>query len=173
MLSALDHQLRSLAQNSYDRFKEEISERENGKITEEQLAALKEFIFLLPATLKQLSIYWNQKDTPPDAKRVSGFIITYIYQPNDFLPEAHHGLFGYLDDAYLVVQAYLKIQDHFLRDWHEKSPEELDLIERARQLIIAPQLIIPDVTAKIDRMVDSLIEGDAAEFEDAIIKSGS
>jgi uncharacterized membrane protein YkvA (DUF1232 family) len=173
MLSALDHQLRALAQDSYDQFREEVSERENGKITVEQVAALKEFIFLLPATLKQLSIYWNRKDTPPDAKRVSGFIITYIYQPNDFLPEAQHGLFGYLDDAYLVVQAYLKIQDYYMRDWQEKSSEELKLIDRARELIMAPQLIIPEVTARIDRMVNSLIEGDTAEFERAMIKGGS
>jgi uncharacterized membrane protein YkvA (DUF1232 family) len=173
MLSALDHQLRTLAQDSYNQFREEVSERENGKPTEEQLSALKEFIFLLPATLKQLSLYWNRKDTPPDAKRVSGFIITYIYEPNDFLPQARHGLFGYLDDAYLVVQAYLKIQDQFLRDWHRKSQEELALIERARQLIVAPQLIIPDVTVKIDRLVDSLMKGDTAEFDKAMSGGGS
>jgi uncharacterized membrane protein YkvA (DUF1232 family) len=172
MLEALDKQLRTLAQDSYNQFIEEVMERQKGKITDEQLAGLKEFIFLLPATLKQLSIYWNQKDTPADAKRVSGFIIGYIFHPNDFLPEARHGLFGYLDDAYMVVQAYLKIQDHYLRDWHDKSAEDLDLTERARRLIIAPRLIIPEVTAKIDKLLDSLIKGDSTEFEQAMLIIG-
>ncbi|HBZ01627.1 MAG TPA: hypothetical protein DEO84_09945, partial [candidate division Zixibacteria bacterium] len=95
MLNALDNQLRLLAQDYYPKFRENIKERAGGHVNEEQLGALKEFIFLMPITLKQLSIYWNRKDTPAEAKRVSGFIITYIYHPRDLLPEGKNNLFGY------------------------------------------------------------------------------
>ncbi|HBC46145.1 MAG TPA: hypothetical protein DCZ43_03795 [candidate division Zixibacteria bacterium] len=164
MLNALDNQLRLLAQDYYPKFRENIKERAGGHVNEEQLGALKEFIFLMPITLKQLSIYWNRKDTPAEAKRVSGFIITYIYHPRDLLPEGKNNLFGYLDDAYLVVQAYLKIHDHFLKDWRQLPPEDLELTSRARKLIVAPQMLIPEVAGKIDKMIETLINGDQSEF---------
>jgi uncharacterized membrane protein YkvA (DUF1232 family) len=165
MLNALDNQLRSLAQNYFDRFKEDIKERTGGQVSEDQVSVLKEFIFLLPVTLKQLSIYWNRKDTPAEAKRVCGFIITYIYEPRDLLPEGKHELFGYLDDAYLVVQAYLRIHESFLKDWRQLPSEDLKITERARRLITAPRMLIPDITAKIDNMVESLINGNNGDFD--------
>jgi uncharacterized membrane protein YkvA (DUF1232 family) len=164
MLNALENQLKNLAQNNFNKFREEVNERAGGHATEEQISALKEFIFLLPITLRQLSIYWNRKDTPPKAKKVSGFIITYIYQPRDLLPEGKYGLFGYLDDAFLVVQSYLKIHDHFLKDWRQMPPEDLDLTERARKLIMVPQIFIPEIAVKIDKLIDSLINGDQNDF---------
>jgi len=173
MLNALANHLKNLSEKSQDKFREEVKNRLDGRYTDDQIAAIKEFIFLLPATLKQLSIYWNRKDTPPGAKRVSGFIITYIYQLSDFFPEEEHGFFGYLDDAYFVVRAYLKINDHFLRDWHDKSPDEMLLFDRARQLITVPSLLIPDEAAKIDKMVDSLINGKTGDFEEIMRGFGS
>ncbi|HBZ01161.1 MAG TPA: hypothetical protein DEO84_07560, partial [candidate division Zixibacteria bacterium] len=75
-----------------------------------------------------------------------------------------NNLFGYLDDAYLVVQAYLKIHDHFLKDWRQLPPEDLELTSRARKLIVAPQMLIPEVAGKIDKMIETLINGDQSEF---------
>jgi uncharacterized membrane protein YkvA (DUF1232 family) len=168
MLNALANHLKTLAENSPAKFRAEVKQRLNGKCTDDQIAAIKEFIFLLPATLNQLSLYWNRKDTPPDAKRVSGFIITYIYQLSDFLPEDQHGLFGYLDDAYFVVKAYLQINDRYLRNWQDRSHEEMALSNRAHQLIEIPRHLIPNEADKIDKMVESLMDGRTAEF-DAII----
>jgi uncharacterized membrane protein YkvA (DUF1232 family) len=172
MLNAFDNQLRFLAQNYFNRFKDDVRERVGGHVTDDQISILKEFIFLLPITLKQLSIYWNRKDTPAEAKRVCGFIITYIYQPRDLLPEGKHDLFGYLDDAYLVVQSYLRIHDRFLTDWHQLPTEDLEITERARRLITAPQLLIPDVTSKIDKMVESLISGSNEDFDKIMSGNG-
>lgn len=165
MLNALANHLKSLAEKSPDKFREEVKQHLSGKSTEDQIAVIKEFIFLLPATLNQLSRYWNLKETPADAKRVSGFIITYIYQLSDFLPENQHGLFGYLDDAYFVVKSYLMINDRFLRNWQDRTPEELALSNRARQLIDIPRHLIPDEADKIDKMVESLMAGKTKDFE--------
>jgi uncharacterized membrane protein YkvA (DUF1232 family) len=164
MLHAFDSHLRTLASTSNGQFRDEVRKRVDGKFTEDQVATLKEFIFLLPTTLHMFSRYWNRKTTPPDAKRLSGFIMTYVYQPTDLLPEESIGLFGYLDDAYMVVSTYLKIQDRFLADWHEKTQEELDLTERANRLISAPRLVIPEVTERIDKALDKLVMGDQSEF---------
>ncbi len=164
MLHAFDNHLRKLASTSNGQFREEVRKRVDGKFTEDQVATLKEFIFLMPTTLQLFSRYWNRKTTPPEAKRLSGFILTYVYQPQDFLPEESIGLFGYLDDAYMVVSTYLKIQEHYLADWHEKTREELELAERANRLITAPRLVVPEVTDKIDRALDKLVTGDEKEF---------
>jgi uncharacterized membrane protein YkvA (DUF1232 family) len=165
MLKALADQLKTLAEKSYGQFRDEIKTRMNGKVTDEQVSALKEFIFLLPPTLKALNHYWNRKLTPPEAKKASGVIISYILEPNDFLPESKHGLFGYLDDAYFVVSTFIRLQDTYPRDWRDKSREEQELENRARELIVAPRVVIPTETAKIDEMVDLLMKGDISEFE--------
>lgn len=172
MLKALADQLRNLADTSSEQFEEAIKERLDGKATEEQISRLKEFIFLLPPVLKQLSGYWNEKSTPTKAKELSGLIISYIYQPNDFLPEGNNGLFGYLDDAYVVVSAFLRIQDLYLRDWQDKTDEERELARRARDLVVVPRIVIPDEVARIDKMIDSFMSGETAGFQEFLQDSG-
>jgi uncharacterized membrane protein YkvA (DUF1232 family) len=172
MLKALANELRNLADTTGDQFEEAIKKRLDGKTTEEQVGKLKEFIFLLPPVLKQLSGYWNEKSTPTKAKEMSGLIITYILQPDDFLPERNRGLFGYLDDAYVVVSAFLRIQDLYLRDWQDKTDEERDLTRRSRDLIVAPRIVIPDEAARIDKMIDSFMSGETGGFQEFLQASG-
>ena len=155
MLKALANQLRTLASEQEDRFHKSVEKRLGGKATEEQIKAIKEFIFLLPPVLQQLSDYWKDESLPSEAKKLSGHIITYIYNPDDYLPEEEHGLFGYLDDAYLVVSAFLRIQDSYLRDWQDKSAMELKLVERARELIVVPEIVIPEEAKRIEALLDA------------------
>ena len=166
MLKALANQLRHLAETTGDIFRASVAERLNGKATEEQISALKEFIFLLPTTMKQLNGYWNDNRTPLKAKQLSGLIISYIYQPDDFLPENGNGLFAYLDDAYVAVSAFLRVQDLYLRNWQDKTADEIDLEKRARKLIVAPKIVIPSEVAKIDSMLDSFMSGEIESFEE-------
>jgi uncharacterized membrane protein YkvA (DUF1232 family) len=168
MLKALADQLKNLANSDSNGFRETVKKRMNGKVTDEQLSALKEFIFLMPPTLKQLNTYWNDKKTPAEAKRLSSYIISYIYSPQDFISEEKHRLFGYLDDSYLVVASFLKIYDTSMRDWTERKQPEIELSSRARELMIVPRLVIPDVTAKIDTMLEQFMNGEISGFEDAL-----
>ncbi|KPJ49074.1 MAG: hypothetical protein AMJ41_03645 [candidate division Zixibacteria bacterium DG_27] len=155
MLKALTNQLRILAGEDEQGFRKSIEKRLGGRATEEQMKAVKEFIFLLPPVLQQLSNYWNDESFPSEAKRLSGHIITYIYAPHDYLSEEQHGLFGYLDDAYLVVSAFLRIQDSYLKNWQDKSPLELQLVKRARELILVPDLVIPEEAKEIEALLHS------------------
>lgn len=155
MLKALADQLRTLAREDEQGLRKSIERHLGGRATEEQMKAVKEFIFLLPPVLQQLSDYWKDESLPSEAKRLSGHIITYIYNPDDYLPEEEHGLFGYLDDAYLVVSAFLRIQDSYLRDWQDKSAMELKLVERARELIVVPEIVIPEEAKRIEALLDA------------------
>lgn len=166
MLKALSDQLKKLAENTEDQFTETIKKRLDGKVTDEQISALKKFIFLLPPTLKVLNSYWNDNKTPADVKKLSGLMISYIIRRDDLLSYEEHGLFGYLDDSYLVVSALLRIQKLFLRDWQEKSPEEIDLLERAHKLIVAPRIVIPEETGSIDEFIELFDRGEINSFED-------
>lgn len=166
MLKALANQLRHLADTTDDLFRESVAKKMDGKATEEQIRALKEFIFLLPMTLKQLNGYWNDKRTPLKAKRLSGLIISYIYQPDDFLPENGNGFFAYLDDAYVAVSSFLRVQDLYLRNWQDKTAEEIDLEKRAKELIVAPKIVISNEVEKIDSMLDSFMSGEIESFEE-------
>jgi len=155
MLKALADQLRTLAREDERGFRESVEKHLGGKATEEQLKAVKEFIFLLPPVLQQLSNYWNEKSLPSEVKRLSSHIITYICDPEDYFPEEEHGLFGYLDDAYLVVSAFLRIQDSYLKNWQDKSAMELKLVERARELIVVPEIVIPEEAKRIEALLDA------------------
>ncbi len=166
MLKALSNKLKELAKNTYDDFRATLKKRMNGKVTEEQISALKEFIFLLPPTLKILSSYWDDSKTPPDIKKLSSLLIAYIIRRDDLLSDEKLGLFGYLDDSYIVVSAFLKIQEMYLRDWQEKSPEERELADRARKLIVAPRIVIPEETTGIDEVMELYVRGHITSFED-------
>ncbi len=166
MLNALANHLRLLADSESDNFRQLVKDRLNGKVTDDQIGVLKEFIFLLPPALKQLEGYWRDKSTPAEAKKLSGYIISYIYNPHNFIPEDKFGLFGYLDDSYIVVSAFLHIEDLYLRDWQKKSRAEMELANRARSLMMAPRLVIPEITEKIDKIVSSLMKGEISGFEE-------
>jgi len=160
MLKALFEQLRKLADEQEDSFIEEIKRKQGGKVNEDQIKAVKEFIFLLPAVLEQMIEYFNTDSVPSDVKQLSGHIIAYIYNPSDFVSEEEHGLFGYIDDAFLAVSAFLRMQDSHKKDWQEKSKEELELLKRSRELIHIPELLIPNETKKVDQLLDKWVEED-------------
>jgi len=172
MLQALYNELKDLSDNSFDQFRETIKKRLDGQITEEQVSTLKEFIFLMPPLIKILNSYWNDKNTPADAKKLSGLILSYILKPNDFISEEKYGLFGYLDDAYLVVSSFLHIQDLYLRDWQDKSEDEISLTRRARELIVAPDIVIPEEATRMKEFIGMYLDGEVNSIEDYFSKTG-
>lgn len=159
MLKALQNHLRNLANEKNGLLKKEIEQRWGDEVTDEQVQSIKEFIFLMPPALKVLSKYWSEKTTPSDAKHLAGLIITYVYHPHDLISDEKYGLFGYIDDAYLVVSSFLNIQDMYLRNWDEKSEMELDLAQRARDLINVPRLLVPEETKAIDKAISGWQKG--------------
>ena len=164
MLKALQNHLRSLANGKDDILKKEIEARWGSEVTNDQVQAIKEFIFLMPAALKVLSTYWSEKKTPSDAKHLAGLIITHVYHPHDLISDEKHGLFGYIDDAYLVVSSFLRIQDMYIHNWDEKSDLERDLAQRARDLINVPKILVPNETKAIDEAISSWQKGSETDI---------
>lgn len=166
MIKALSNKLKELGRTENGEFKAIIKQRLDGKVTDEQVGAIKEFIFLLPSTLKILTSYWNDHKIPLEVKKLSGLLTAYIIRRDDLISDEKLGLFGYLDDSYIVVSAFLKIQDMFLRDWQDKSKEEIELTHRARNLINAPRIVIPKEAGEIDEVIDLFERGEINSFEE-------
>ena len=57
----------------------------------------------------------------------------------------------------------------YLRDWQDKSPEEMELTDRARKLIIAPRIVIPEESEKIDDIINLFSDGKITSFEEYLM----
>lgn len=166
MIKALSDKLKTLSKSTDSAFRAEIRKRLDGKVTEEQIGAIKEFIFLMPPTLKILNSYWNDEKIPLEVKKLGSLLTAYIIRRDDLISDEDLSLFGYLDDSYIVVSAFLKIQEMYLRDWQDKSPEEMELTRRARDLIVAARIIIPEETGNIDEVIELFERGQINSFEE-------
>lgn len=169
MIKALSDKLKELAGSTDNDFRAILKKRMDGKVTEEQIGALKEFIFLMPSTLKVLNSYWNDDKIPLEVKKLASLLTAYVIRRDDLISDEELGLFGYLDDSYIVVAAFLKIQEMFLRDWQEKSTAEIELARRARELIVAARIVAPEVTREIDEVIELFESGKITSFEDYLI----
>ena len=164
MLKALKNQLVLLAGQEQERFVNEVERRCHPQKSADTAAALRELIVAMPDLIAQIRAWSADPRVPKHQKQLQGFLLTYLYHPTDFLPESNWGLFGYLDDAYLVGRIYLDTL-RTMSDSPSSLPNVKELeavvprwLENARQ-------VIPAEAAKIDLLLNELRAGDAGEPE--------
>jgi uncharacterized membrane protein YkvA (DUF1232 family) len=85
---------------------------------------------------------------------VGEYLLIYLYDPMDFLPEQDEGLFGYLDDAYFAAIVYLTIVQ-------KMNPSlKTDQDEKIKEWLIANlesvRYLIPDEAKKIEKTVSGI-----------------
>jgi uncharacterized membrane protein YkvA (DUF1232 family) len=160
VLNALKNQLVLLAGQEQERFVAEIERRCHPPSAANTAAALRELIVAMPDLIAQLRAWAGDPRIPRDQKQLQGFLLTYLYHPKDLLPEADWGLFGYLDDAYLVGRIYLDT----LRTMRD-SPASLPSVEAFGAAVPAwlefARQVIPVESAKIDLLLNELRAGTA------------
>lgn len=158
MLTGLKQHLVLLAVEEGKSFSKEMGARlatKHPKKTE--VSRCINLIFLMPDLIRTVRSWSVDSHLPKEIKRLNGFLLTYLYYPTDFLPEHEYGLFGYLDDAYLIGSVY-----RMARSFKTEGPigtaelsGTLDLIRR----------IIPKESRIIDRMIHEIKEGKSDLFE--------
>ncbi len=165
MLTAFKEQLRTLAADPKDGFHVKIRKRVGKRATLLLEKRLKRTILLMPGLVARIYRHWREETASGEVKKLGGFLLTYLYHPADFLPEKVHGLFGYLDDAYLVLGVYEKVVRDVsmngakLSDWDKKFLEEFPLLRKSvRQ-------VIPDEAEKVDALIQGIGEGRNEVFE--------
>ena len=169
MLTAFKEELKRLAVDPLDPFHQRIRDRIGKRATLVVEKRLKQLILIMPGLVRSIRAQWEASKAGSEIKKLGGFMFIYLYQPKDFLPEDEHGLFGYLDDAYLVAIVYEKVvraAEHAGAALGEDDEAYMKQIQTSKRYVKA---VIPKETKKIEEMVEKAIKsGEYRDFAEAI-----
>jgi uncharacterized membrane protein YkvA (DUF1232 family) len=168
MLKALKNQLLELANDSSDSFVMEIEKQIGTDKSPHFISELRDFILVIPEMIAQIRDWSDDPNMPSNLKHVHEYMLTYLYNPVDFLNYKTYGLMGYLDDAYLVGRVYEETMNetkyiaiHYLNNQKDLSKKLHSWLEKTRE-------ILPEETRKIDQMVHELLLGNLGAFHGII-----
>ena len=164
MLQALKNQLTQLAADPRDPFAAKIREQVGARQALRYVKPLRDLILVMPQLIAQIRAWSSEPKMPSHVKRLHGFVLTYLYHPFDFIPDEGTGLFGYLDDAYLVASVYERTKCH-IDHTEERSRSKMGrLAAQVPGWLELTRQFLPGVTQRIDYMVDEIIEGRPETF---------
>ena len=164
MLTAVKEQLKTLASDPTDQFHHKIRRRVGKRATSILEKKLKQFILLMPILVSRIHQHWNRQKSKSEIKKLGGFLLAYLYHPQDFISEAEQGLFGYLDDAYLVAVVYEAVLKELTEAGNQLASEDEKLRDEVKDLQRAATIVIPKEAEKINRMVEEILEGNRHTF---------
>ena len=164
MLKAFKDQLRVLSIDPKDQFHMFIRKRVGKKATQLLEKKLKKLILLTPGLVSRIYSLWSGFKAPLEIKRTSGFLLTYMYHPKDFLAEDSLGLFGYLDDAYLVATVYEQLIEELSERGFDLTQEDERTVSEIRNLKKSAKIVIRSEAEKIEKMVAEILEGKKETF---------
>lgn len=161
MLNALKSQLKTMASDPEDEFASLIRKRAGSGDAVRYEKELRNMILVMPDMLREIQHWAADDKTPANFKCLYGYLLAYLYNPEDLLPVTSFGLYGYLDDAYFVVRVYERT---ILEKW--EAPKQaltvsLDQVASWRESILA---LFPQVSLKIERMIEDLLRGEEKGF---------
>lgn len=169
MLNAFKEELKRLAVDPSDPFHQKLRNRIGKRATLVVEKRLKQLILTMPGLVRRIHDHWDRSYGGSEIKKLGGFIFIYLYQPKDFLPEDEHGLFGYLDDAYLVLVVYEKVAraaENAGSELDEQDERYLKQIRSAKRYVRA---VIPNEAKKIEAMVErAIVSGEYRDFAESL-----
>ncbi|MCA9395551.1 MAG: DUF1232 domain-containing protein [Candidatus Omnitrophica bacterium] len=164
MLSAFEAQLKNLAEEKWYQFHCEIRNRVGKRATPVFENKLKNLIVETPKRLNSIYRHWNQIKNGDETRHLGGFILAYLYNPTDFLSSEDYGLFGYLDDAYLVALAYERVLWEAHVCGNPLTEEEEDYLVNMKETRKLVRTIIPAESKQIEQMLQELIGGKKGRY---------
>lgn len=155
MIKAFRKQLQHLARDPKDPFTRYIHQMAGPRQAPRIEAPLRDMIVHMPAMIVQIYEWAGETNHPWKIRRAHNFVLAYLYNPEDFLSEKKEGLFGYIDDAYLVTRVYQHTLEElrFGTDPLTEIPVHADELARWIQLT---REILPEVTDRIDGVLQKL-----------------
>lgn len=88
-----------------DEARQQIEARLRGQVAPSMLPAATELLHHYLSSARQNLDALASAGTAyqsPSVAQVVQFLLTYLEEPNDLMPESEHGIWGYLDDAWLI-----------------------------------------------------------------------
>ena len=158
MLGAFKNKLKLLARDPQDPFTDRIRKLVGSREAVFYEDPLRRMILAIPEMITQIRTWTDVAGPPSPLRRLHEFALAYLYNPTDFLPEKNHGLFGYVDDAYLVACVYDRTTHE--TEWAGIKPyTESPVLDRdVPTWLEITRRLLPKVTSKIDDMLDKLTE---------------
>lgn len=158
MLKAFKAQLKAMANDPRDPFSREIQKLAGPEAAPHYKQPLRRMVLSLPDMLSQIRRWKDIDGVGPQRRRLHDFVLAYLYNPTDILPEKTRGFFGYVDDAYLVAGAYQRTVDS--EDWADLRPavSDVELSLHIPDWMRMTQELLPRETAQIDKMLDVIEE---------------
>jgi hypothetical protein len=166
MLKAMQEQLKILAETDKENFHIHLRSRAGKKATAILEDKLKEIILLMPELVGRIYLYWNRAGNKSDVKKLGGYLLTYLYTPEDFLSIKEWGLFGYLDDAYFVAKVYTRVIEEVQSANGKVAGIDEKYYDQAKYLKKYVRGVMPKETKKIDQMILQLKEGNSKMFSE-------
>lgn len=166
MLKAMKQQLITLAETDKQIFHVHLRGRVGKKATHILEDKLKEIIVLMPDLVSRIYMHWNQSGNESKVKKMGGYLLTYLYTPDDFLSTKEWGLFGYLDDAYFVAKVYTQVIDELKQSKRKIAGIDQKYYDQAKYLKRYVRGVIPKEAKKIDEMVLELVKGNEKIYEE-------
>ncbi|MBL8014311.1 MAG: DUF1232 domain-containing protein [Candidatus Omnitrophica bacterium] len=159
MLRAIKEQLKSLAQDEHKDFHVRLRKTVGKKATAILEERLKKVIVLMPDLVQRIHDYWRMQPEASSTKRLGSHLLSYLYLPKDLISEEDWGLFGYLDDAYMVAAVYERIIEELSSCGFKVLAGDLALHEDIKLYKRSIRIVIPNVCQKIDKIIDDLSKG--------------
>lgn len=171
MLQALKSQLRTLAEDPHDPFAANIRKRVGTVEAVHYTKPLRSLILVMPELIAQIRAWLEQPALTPRLKHLHGFLLSYLYHPTDFLPEDSVGLFGYLDDAYLVGSVYTRTVQQLDHRTRRTLPNLADLSGQMATWLDLARRLLPTETQQIDHLLDEIVAGRSEAFRHLMSKA--
>ncbi|MBM4043706.1 MAG: response regulator [Planctomycetes bacterium] len=165
----LADRLRHLGRSGGTEFAQRIRQRVAPHEATECESSLRGLVRMMPSLLGRLRRLWTQTAVSSDVKKLNGHILGYLHHPQDLIAEDEHGLFGYVDDAYLIATVYLRAAEGLSHDHPLKRGEERHLMLQTQRLLLKARRVIPTEAEKIDRMLERALMGDDSAFQQALM----
>jgi len=124
----------------------------------------------MPELIAQIRAWMEAPGIPAQLKRLHGFLLSYLYHPTDFIPESD-GLFGYLDDAYLVGRVYTRTMQQLDHRTRRTLPNLADLSVQVAPWLDLARRLLPAETQRIDHLLDEIVAGRSEAFQHMMNKT--
>jgi len=168
VLHAFKEHLKSLASDPKDPFLFKVRQRVGKRAAVLLEKRLRRLVAITPDVVERVYALWHQfgKDLP--ARKVGGYLLTYLYHPKDFLNEEEHGLFGYLDDAYFTALVYEFVLERLQETGNQLTAQDKRFLKEISNMKDSARIVIPNEAEKIELMFKEIQENEqSVTFQNA------
>lgn len=154
MIRGFEQKLMKLSRTADNTFKSSVATHGRPGFSQRDRVKLKIMILSLPEMLRQLALWSRDASVPPSLRHLHLFTLAYLYNPDDFMPEKTLGFWGYLDDAYMVTSAIVRTMEQSAPLGLNPLADNPPLTLRAPEWLELCQRHLPDMTERVDDLLD-------------------